>query len=126
MVYGTVSSAVQSRYTIPRSNLLRQSTTSSHRLPVKRSIVIFRESADYKNTSIYGTTRQIGSNHISFISSPTTAMFIHCLRCRRKTPTVNMTETTVKGNRRQVRGECAACHSRKSTFVSAVTKRPAA
>ena len=44
-------------------------------------------------------------------------MEIYCVKCKRKTPSVNIRHTTTKNNRSIVKGECKICGTSKNCFT---------
>lgn len=42
---------------------------------------------------------------------------MYCVKCRRPTETRNLTTVTTKNNRKQMKGICAVCGSKKAQFV---------
>lgn len=42
---------------------------------------------------------------------------IYCLKCKKKTETINSSEIVNKNNRKQIRGQCKICNTAKSQFV---------
>lgn len=46
-------------------------------------------------------------------------MELYCLKCKKKTDTLNLTKTTSKNGRNLLKGECKICNSIKNQFVSA-------
>lgn len=45
-------------------------------------------------------------------------MEIYCLKCKKKTDTINTTQKTTKNNRNMIQGNCVICGTKKSMFVS--------
>jgi hypothetical protein len=43
---------------------------------------------------------------------------IYCLKCKKKTETINTSEIITKNNRRQLKGQCKICSTKKSQFIS--------
>lgn len=43
---------------------------------------------------------------------------MYCVKCKDKTPTKNLTETTSKNGRPMLRGICEVCGTKKCTFIS--------
>ena len=46
---------------------------------------------------------------------------MYCVKCKRKTDSVNITEVTSKNNRRMLKGTCILCGSKKSQFTKNVS-----
>ena len=44
-------------------------------------------------------------------------MEVYCVKCKRKTPSVNIRHTTTKNNRSVVKGECKICVTSKNCFT---------
>ena len=44
-------------------------------------------------------------------------MLIYCLKCKKKTNTLNMISTTTKNGKSMVKGTCEVCNKKKSIFV---------
>ena len=49
-------------------------------------------------------------------------MEIYCLKCKKKTDTINEHETTTKNNRRMFKGKCKICGTTKNQFISSKIK----
>ena len=45
-------------------------------------------------------------------------MNIYCVKCKTKTPTLNLTESVTKNNKPILKGKCEICGSKKNTFIS--------
>src|SRR4051794_25612366 len=46
---------------------------------------------------------------------------IYCLKCKKKTETINTSEVITKNNRRQLKGQCKICGTKKSQFIAKQT-----
>lgn len=46
---------------------------------------------------------------------------MHCLKCKQKTDSINITEVISKNNRRMLKGTCSYCGSKKSSFIKNTT-----
>ena len=44
-------------------------------------------------------------------------MEIYCVKCRKKTDTINILNINIKNNKNQVKGQCKICNTNKSQFV---------
>ena len=44
-------------------------------------------------------------------------MEMYCVKCKRKTPSLNIRHTTTKSNRSVVKGECKICGTSKNCFI---------
>ena len=49
---------------------------------------------------------------------------MYCVKCKQKTHSVNITETTSKNNRKMTKGICSVCGSKKSLFIKNTTPPP--
>src|SRR5213082_1416339 len=49
---------------------------------------------------------------------------MYCVKCKQKTHSVNITETTSKNNRKMSKGICSVCGSNKSLFIKNTTPPP--
>ena len=55
--------------------------------------------------------KSIGTN------KKTLAMEIYCVKCKRKTPSLNIRHTTTKNNKSIVKGNCGLCGTQKNCFT---------
>ena len=46
---------------------------------------------------------------------------MYCVKCKRKTDTLNLQHAVSKNNNKMLRGICSVCGSRKSQFVASTT-----
>ena len=50
-------------------------------------------------------------------------MDLYCVKCRIRTPTIDLTETVTKNNRNAITGRCETCDTKKFRFGKATTKK---